>query len=165
MTHIRKGYFLIQLPTTVWQLLGNIAERMPATVSRRILVTTVTIPLREGKARRLLRRLRSSKCGQVRELLRVASYVLALLPPTNSWGLIIMVGEHRQIVYSRSIRTIPWVLGSTQRPVLEALCLQPLSGSRGMSPNALSRALWKRRGVACLASDPCGTHGPRGELP
>ena len=46
-----KRYFLIQLPTTVGQLLGNIDERMPATVSRRILVTSVTIPLREGKAR------------------------------------------------------------------------------------------------------------------
>jgi hypothetical protein len=43
------------------------------------------------------------------------------------------------IANSRSIRTIPWVLGSTQRPVLEALCLQPLSGRHGMSPNALSR--------------------------
>ena len=31
------------------------------------------------------------------------------------------------------------MLGSTQRPVLEALCLQPLSGRHGMSPNALSR--------------------------
>ena len=46
---------------------------------------------------------------------------------------------HLRIVDSRSIRTIPWVLGSTQRPVLEALCLQPLSGRHGMSPNALSR--------------------------
>ena len=54
LTHIRKGYFLIQLPTTVGQLLGNIDERMPATVSRRILVTSVTIPLRDGKARILV---------------------------------------------------------------------------------------------------------------
>ena len=45
---------------------------------------------------------------------------------------------HR-VVTSKSIRTIPWVLGSTQRPVSEALCLQPLSGRHGMSPNALSR--------------------------
>jgi hypothetical protein len=39
----------------------------------------------------------------------------------------------------RSLRTVPWVLASTQRPVLEALCLQPHSGRHGMSPNALSR--------------------------
>ena len=43
LTHIRKGYFRSQLPTTVGHLLGNTHWRMPATVSRRILVTTVTI--------------------------------------------------------------------------------------------------------------------------
>ena len=31
------------------------------------------------------------------------------------------------------------MLVSTQRPVLEALCLQPHAGRHGMSPNALSR--------------------------
>ena len=45
-----------------------------------------------------------------------------------------------EVVYSKSIlRTVPWVLASTQRPVLEALCLQPLSGRHGMSPNAPAR--------------------------
>ena len=43
LTHIRIGYCLFQLPTTVGQLLGNIDGRMPATVSRRMLVTTVTL--------------------------------------------------------------------------------------------------------------------------
>ncbi len=57
LTHIRKVRycrFQLRLPTrtTVGQLLGNIHWRMPATVSRRILVTTVTISLiREGKPR------------------------------------------------------------------------------------------------------------------
>ena len=51
LTHIRKGYFRSQLPTTVGQLLGNTHWRMPATVSRRTVVTTVTISLtREGIA-------------------------------------------------------------------------------------------------------------------
>ena len=40
---IPKGYFRSQLPTTVRQLLGNTHWRMPTTVSRRTLVTTVTI--------------------------------------------------------------------------------------------------------------------------
>ena len=107
LTHIRKGYFLIQLPTTVGQLLGNIDVRMPATVSRRSLVTTVTMRwIREGKARRLLRRLRSSKCGQVRELLRVAVHVMALLLPISSRGLISMVGEHRHPIDGAATRYI-----------------------------------------------------------
>ncbi len=45
------------------------------------------------------------------------------------------------IVDGKSIRTVPgpWVLANTQRPVWEALCLQPHSGRHGMSLNALSR--------------------------
>jgi hypothetical protein len=107
LTHIRKGHFRFQLPTTVGQLLGNIYWRMPATVSRRILVTTVTIALtQEGKARRLRRRLRSSEGGHLRELLRVAIHVLALPQLISSRGLSIMVGEHRHTVDGAANRQI-----------------------------------------------------------
>jgi hypothetical protein len=74
------------------------------------------------------------------------------------------------IVDGKSIRTVPepWVLANTQRPVWEASCLQPHSGRHGMSLNAaLSRygSAVELLASASLASDPCGTHGPRGELP
>jgi hypothetical protein len=110
LSYIRKGYFRFYLPTSVGQLLGNIYWRMPATVSRRILVilvTTVTIALtQECKARRLRRRLRSSEGGHLRELLRFAIHVLALPQLISSRGLSIMVGEHRHTVDGAANRQI-----------------------------------------------------------
>jgi hypothetical protein len=107
LTQIRIGHFRFQLPTTVGHLLGNIYWRMPATVSRRILVTTVTIALtQEGKARRLRRRLRSSEGGHLRELLRFAIHVPALPQLISSRGLSIMVGEHRHTVDGAANRQI-----------------------------------------------------------
>ncbi len=54
----------------------------------------------------------------------------------------------------KSIRTIPWVLASTQQPVSEAPCPQPHAGRHGMSPNALSRYRSAVELLAWSASDP-----------